>query len=855
MPLLLTLLACHLFSSGEPSTGWEAFAQLGEAKVTDSKSLHLNPDEVLLAQPHWQSMGIDPDTLTEWTLSATPHNRDAGAEHAFSNYKVDFPISLTPQEKKFKPLGMTVRVGDEVLPYSRSGGAAKQAGWGIQGGRLVVTHPHHVDVLDITVNYPAVASRLRELVPPSQPEEHARHARRTLTLGGRTRDGLMLPCGSSASWTLEVPPDQPRWVSRVALEPSRLPGRQSDGASLVLTAHVEGHEPVELAHRELTLKALSFEPWEVDLSRFAGQTVRLVVETGPGPAGDPLFDWVFLGSPSIQAHTDGVPRRVVVIGVDTLRRDKITGPTRVSPLPGFDTLGGGSVQFVRTWTPAPRTRPSFRAATTGRLPLEAVGAENIGSVFQRNGWATAGLVANIHLQPRFGFHKGYDYWHFAGDRDAELQVDEALAWLTEQAQRDAFLFLHFMDPHLPYHAPQPFLDKHTTDSDPDLPDRFSRGMVLDWQRKGRLSDTRKAHIEARHDGEVAYLDSQIARLVDAIDRLPGESLVVLHNDHGEEFWDHKGFEHNHTLHEELVNAVLWFRPTGGLQAPIPLQTPATLADIGPTLYTLAGLSDPPPTDGLDLSPWIREPMMDGGWTRPLPLGYLQYGHDRWSVLWKDHKYILHTGTGREELYDLKSDPKEATDLSSTTDTSVFVDQLRIAHQLPEQAVGPGLRVRIQANDPNWRLHVALPEECLQAGVLDPEVVLERRSNLEWGESPKRRVEDVANVTLDATGTQITVEPGSQPHGVLWVRCEKMPDVDKVALSLGEDELVSQPGRKRNRVWSAEGRTFTVTPGWVLIPPPSEHARMAASSGEDTPNQSELDLLKSLGYIGHTEEAH
>jgi len=41
----------------------------------------------------------------------------------------------------------------------------------------------------------------------------------------------------------------------------------------------------------------------------------------------------------------------------------------------------------------------------------------------------------------------------------------------------------------------------------------------------------------------------------------------------------------------------------------------------------------------------------------------------------------------------------------------------------------------------------------------------------------------------------------------------------------------------------------------LIPPPSEHTRMTAGSGEDTPNQAELELLKSLGYIGHTEEDH
>ena len=40
------------------------------------------------------------------------------------------------------------------------------------------------------------------------------------------------------------------------------------------------------------------------------------------------------------------------------------------------------------------------------LPLDAVGATNIAAVFQEEGFATAGIVANIHLQPRFDFDHG-----------------------------------------------------------------------------------------------------------------------------------------------------------------------------------------------------------------------------------------------------------------------------------------------------------------------------------------------------------------------------------------------------------------------------------------------------------------
>ena len=857
LALLLALLACHSASLEEAPSSWGSFTDLEPRGASGSRALHLTPDEVALTEPHWKTMGIDPASLAEWQLTATPHAARTPNDHGLHTYAVDFPVPLTHQEKKFKPLGMNVRVDGHNLPFSRSGGKALKHGhWRIQGDRLLVHHGEAAESLPVVVDYPAVADRLLERQPPADPARHAEHAHMSLTFGGITRDGLMLPSGSSASWDVTVPQDAPRWVSVVALEPSRLPGRASDGASIKLIAEPKDQPSEVLGERSLKADVASFEPWQVDLSAYAGQTVTLKVETGPGADADPLFDWVFLGAPAIHGAHEAQPRRVVVIGIDTLRRDKVIGDNQVVPDGGFASFAQSAARFEQAWTPAPRTRPSFRSATTGRLPLEAVGAENIGHVFQRNGWATAGIVANIHLQPRFGFHEGFDYWHFAGDRDAKVQIDEALEWLGDQGDRDTFLFLHFMDPHLPYHAPKPFLNRYVTDPDPDIPDRFNRGTVLDWQRKDQLTDQRKTHIEGRHDGEVAYLDRELGRLVTELDALPGDTLVVVHNDHGEEFWDHGGFEHNHTLHEELVNAVLWFRPKGGLSEARSFQTPATLADIGPTLYALTGVTDPPPTDGLDLSPWLLDPATPQGWTRPLPLGYLQYGHDRWGVLWEGYKYILHTGSGKEELYHLETDPLESKNLVGTKDTASFFEQLAKAHQIPAPAAGPGLRIRVQADRPGWELRASLPEPCDQAGVLDPEVVVERRANLEWGESPKKLMADVGHVELNEAGTEVLLQPGSKPGGILWVRCASMPDVSQVTLSLDGQPLPAPIQRQKSRVWRTDGPDFTVHAGWVLVPPPSEHARMTRGMDpEASPDEDEIDLLKSLGYIGHTEEDH
>ena len=91
---------------------------------------------------------------------------------------------------------------------------------------------------------------------------------------------------------------------------------------------------------------------------------------------------------------------------------------------------------------------------------------------------------------------------------------------------------------------------------------------------------------------------------------------------------------------------------------------------------------------------------------------------------------------------------------------------------------------------------------------------------------------------------------------MWVRCASLPDVNEVRLSLDGQPLPAPVERQKSRIWRTEGPDFTVHAGWVLVPPPSEHARMTRGLEADgSPDQDEIDLLKSLGYIGHTEEDH
>ncbi|HMV69790.1 MAG TPA: sulfatase-like hydrolase/transferase, partial [Myxococcota bacterium] len=516
----------------------------------------------------------------------------------------------------------------------------------------------------------------------------------------------------------------------------------------------------------------------------------------------------------------------------------------------LDAWSRDAVIFDRAWTSAPRTRPSFRAATTGRLPLDAVCSTNIGAVFDAHGFATAGIVANVHLNPYFDFQKGFDLWWLDGKAQVDDQIRRATEWLDENQDRDSYLFLHVMDPHIFYKAPAPYGDRYTADlpplsADEQIPRMFNRWNVYKWQAAGKLTDLRKAHIAAMYDGELAWTSHELGQFLHHLEELPGKTLIIVHNDHGEEFWEHDGFEHNHTLYNDTTLGLLWIKPPGGTGQPgARTPYPATLQDIAPTVYDFAGITDAPKTDGEDLMPVVRGEA-DASWSRPIPIGHLQYGASQFAVVWDDHKYILTTGTGAEELYDLADDRAEKVNLASTTDTAPWLDRLLKAHHFDG---GAGWRVQLRVAK-HGKVTVALPAKARLAGVLDPELISKHPANQEWGETPKKLPDDVAqDVHLSDDGMTLTFTPGKQGTGTIYVVFDAATPAAGVTVRQGD-----QTGTTDDQGEVTLGETsLTINPGNIVLPGPSEWERMQAcmtGSGVGTEVMTELE---ALGYV-HKED--
>ena len=180
-------------------------------------------------------------------------------------------------------------------------------------------------------------------------------------------------------------------------------------------------------------------------------------------------------------------------------------------------------------------------------------------------------------------------------------VDRAVALVDRWRDRSFFLVLHFIDPHMDYDAPAPFGGRFSAAYASQLsrPVGDINGLRT---RLSELTDDDREFIKAAYDEEIAFVDEQLGRLRSALATrgILGRSLMMVTADHGEELFEHGGFEHGHAMWEEVLHVPLIIWGPGvraGREA-----SPVSLADVTPTLLEWIGVSQPAALDGVSLWP-------------------------------------------------------------------------------------------------------------------------------------------------------------------------------------------------------------------------------------------------------------
>ena len=442
------------------------------------------------------------------------------------------------------------------------------------------------------------------------------------------RHGLYLPPPTVVRIEVDVPEGAARFSSRVRNLAPVWGRSRSDGAQVELgVVEADGVRPVaalDLARDQSILQG--------DLSPWAGRTITLELRTKP--LGSAIHDHVFLEEPAVYVPT-ATPRRVLLVFVDTLRADHLGlyGYPRPTS-PNLDRRAAHARVFDNAHGTAPWTLPSSRGLLTGRQPEDIASATTLQEFLSRDGFTTVNVFANQYLGQGFGLENAWSVIRRA-PQSSSRGVQQAKLLLEQYADRDLFMLLHLMDPHLPYGERK----EHRIWSDTP-PDHLAAkeavsegGLERTWAAASPVQrEQLRSWATDRYDQNIRQVDADLDGVFEAFGP---QTLVVFVSDHGERLFGEDGsYGHGQALEDDLTRVpMLWWGP--GIEAGREPQH-VSLMDVLPTL--LDRVTDtplPPELHGRSL-----DPILEGGTLPSVPVGFgrLLYGDQGWAAVQDEGRY-------------------------------------------------------------------------------------------------------------------------------------------------------------------------------------------------------------------------
>src|SRR5581483_6523316 len=358
------------------------------------------------------------------------------------------------------------------------------------------------------------------------------------------------------------------------------------------------------------------------------------------------------GSANIAQAATGRPN-VLLVTLDTVQAGHLSlyGYHRETS-PHLRQLARSATVYKNAIAASDMTLPSHASIFTGLYGREH-GAHNLplpdktqpldasfitlAEVLAGKGYVTAAVAANrFYLLPEFGMAQGFRLFDskmpvmlfnnnrryilregvrrvlnlFLSTYDFDTrtltaaEINQEVLPLLEQLKRETapfFLFVNYMDAHLPYIPPPPF--------DTLFPGKIR---LLDFdavtnveldvikQKRGIIPQER-AHLESQYDGAIAYLDSEFANIIARLQQLGlyDNTMVVVVGDHGESFGDRGMMEHTVSVYQDQVHVPLIIHYPRQTQAET-VDTTVSHVDLMPTILDVLGYPMPKPTQGRSL---------------------------------------------------------------------------------------------------------------------------------------------------------------------------------------------------------------------------------------------------------------
>ncbi len=344
---------------------------------------------------------------------------------------------------------------------------------------------------------------------------------------------------------------------------------------------------------------------------------------------------------------------LLLVTLDTTRADRLgCYGYPGAKTPNIDSMCRKGVQFLNAYCPVPLTCPSHCSILTGTTPVYHQVRNNgsyylspeiqtLAEVLKTNGLKTSAFVSSFTVDSRFGLDQGFDtyddllspnlaYKGLNSERRAEAVYSSFSRWLEENGASHFFSWVHFFDPHIPYDPPSPY---------------------------------REEFQENPYDGEIAYMDFYVGKIVRKLEELGllEKTLVVLAGDHGEAFGEKQEVWHGVFIYESTMRVPLIFCCAENLPAGDRIEARVRLIDLMPTVLDMMNIAVPEEIQGVSLLPYIERKKKQDLST------YIESYYPRENYGWSElvglidgsWKYIQ---APKPELYNLSLDPGEEHNL-------------------------------------------------------------------------------------------------------------------------------------------------------------------------------------------------
>ncbi len=450
--------------------------------------------------------------------------------------------------------------------------------------------------------------------------------------------------------------------------------------------HEQGREPTVLLDEPLRPAGVERD---LDLTAWGGAPARIEIRArGNEPDAAAQLDGLhILARRSVPRDERArMPRDVYIVGIEGARTDSFLEPGRRPPLESIEALLRESIVFERAYALGAAAVPSHAAWLSSVIPpvhLTVAGTYVadaqvlLPEALARAGYVRALVSANADVTAERGLQQGFDLTELLDkqmeERDARAVVARAEALLRDKSQH-RLLYAVVNDPQAPYEASRELVGPVTVP--PDAPLSHLTHVWVGRVRMGKHepSEDELTYVRRLYRGELRVVDEAVGDLVEDL-REQGrldDAIIVLVGLHAEEFYEHRGAGHGHTLYEESIRVPLAIRAPA-LLASGRVDTPVDLLDLAPTILDLVGGTAPDAWQGETLVPVIDDP-------QPPPRLVVAYlGDGSRAAIVGEHKLIV--GPGRvERMYALADDPGEQQDVLATGGIALRMVRTALAWQ-------------------------------------------------------------------------------------------------------------------------------------------------------------------------------